>query len=134
METDLAIFALVALGGGLGSMARAALAAGLGPLLTPAGAIFVINAVGSFAIGAALGAALETAALRDMAPPGWFTFFAVGLLGGFTTVSTYALQVGEAWQAGRRRAALANALGSVVLCPALAALGVGMVLLARGLV
>lgn len=108
--------ALISLAGGIGSMARAALGARIGRHLTAVGAIFAINAFGSFLIGLGL-ALFDTGALG-------FTLFGLGLLGGFTTVSTYALQVLELWREGHRRAALVAGLGSVIACPVLAGLGI----------
>ncbi len=127
-------FLLVMLGGGLGSMARAALSAALIRKMPAAAAVFIINASGSLMIGLALGVVLVSISVFNAAevPPG-FTFFAVGLMGGFTTVSTFALQVQELWQAGKPREAIATALGSTLICPALAASGVFVVVLARGL-
>lgn len=135
MDVSLTEFALVMLGGALGSMARAALSGVLIRRMPAAAAVFIINASGSLMIGLALGVVLALTTLFNAAetPPG-FTFFAVGLMGGFTTVSTFALQVHELWQEGKQRGAVATALGSMLLCPLLAALGVALVLLARGLV
>ncbi|TVS03795.1 MAG: hypothetical protein EA407_06020 [Rhodobacteraceae bacterium] len=135
MEVSLTEFALVMLGGGLGSMARAALSGVLIRQMPAAAAVFIINATGSLMIGLALGAALGAISLLNSAEvPLGFTYFAVGLMGGFTTVSTFALQVQELWHAGKRLGAIATALGSTLICPALAALGVFLVMLVRGLV
>ncbi len=135
MEVSLTEFALVMLGGGLGSMARAALSGVLIRQMPAAAAVFIINASGSLMIGLALGAALSAISFLNSAEvPLGFTFFAVGLMGGFTTVSTFALQVQELWQAGKRGGAIATALGSTLICPALAALGVFLVMLVWGVV
>lgn len=130
MEFDLQEFGLVVLGGGVGSMMRAVLAGRLTPRLSAAGAVFAINAGGSFAMGVAAGVLLATTSLFNPGPtPGWFTFLAIGMLGGFTTVSTFALQVWEVSQSGQGRKAGGLALGSLVLCPVLAALGMMLGLL-----
>lgn len=135
MDVSLTDFALVMLGGGLGSMARAALSGVLIRQMPAAAAVSIINASGSLMIGLALGVALASISQFNAAEvPLGFSFFAVGLMGGFTTVSTFALQVQELWQAGKPRAAIATALGSTLICPALAALGVFLVMLARGVV
>ena len=124
MTITLSDFLLICLAGGLGSMLRASLTALLTRKLHPAGAVFGINALGSLLIGFAFGLALHGA--PDMGAgemPRAFLLFGIGLLGGFTTVSTFALQVQDLWQAGRARAALVVAGGSVLLCPLMAALG-----------
>ncbi|MGR2738361.1 CrcB family protein [Billgrantia sp. Q4P2] len=55
-------------------------------------------------------------------PRGW-SLLVVGLLGGYTTVSSLSLQSLALWQSGRRRAALANMAITLVAGLALAALG-----------
>ncbi|MCC5966323.1 MAG: CrcB family protein [Natronohydrobacter sp.] len=116
-------FALICLAGGLGSVLRAALTARLSRKMQASVAILIINATGSFLIGAAFGRLPDAG---TVALPVGFSLLAIGLLGGFTTVSTFALQVLDIWQAGRRGFALQVALGSALLCPALAVLGVAV--------
>ncbi|PZX47358.1 camphor resistance protein CrcB [Roseinatronobacter thiooxidans] len=124
MNITLTDFVVICIAGGLGSMARAGMGAVLTRAMHPAGAVFVINGVGSFLIGSALGVFLATLAPFNAAQaPAGFTYFAIGLLGGFTTVSTFALQVHVLWQQGRVRGALFAAFGSVLMCPLLAWLG-----------
>lgn len=123
-------FLLICLAGGLGSMLRASMTSLLTRSVHPAGAIFVINGLGSLLIGFAFGFALAFAPATGAAEtPKLFFLFGMGFLGGFTTVSTFALQILELWLAGRTRTALLAAGGSVLLCPAMAALGL---VLARG--
>ncbi len=81
--------AAVALGGGLGSVARYLLSAAF-----PAGhgfpwAIFAVNVSGCFLLG------LLMIYLLDVWPPRRFLrpFLAIGILGGYTTFSTYAAGV-----------------------------------------
>lgn len=110
------LYAWVALGGAVGSVARYAiatvLAAQLGgafPWLTLA-----VNVVGSAVIGwlASLGAHgvhwLDTAEAR--------AFLMVGVLGGFTTFSSFSLQTLELARAGAWAAAGGYVLLSVALC------------------
>lgn len=124
MSITLSDFLLICLAGGVGSMLRASMTSLLSHRLHPAGAIFVINALGSLLIGFAFGLALGLAPSAGAADlPKALILFGMGLLGGFTTVSTFALQVHELWLAGRGRAALATAGGSVLLCPLMAVLG-----------
>lgn len=128
MNIPLTDFILICIAGGVGSMARAGMGAVLTRAMHPAGAVFVINGLGSFLIGGALGVFLATLAPFNAAQaPAGFTYFAIGLLGGFTTVSTFALQVHVLWQQGQARAALSAALGSVLMCPLLAWLGLAVV-------
>lgn len=112
----------ICVAGGLGSMARAALSAVLGPRLGAAQAVLVINAAGSFLIGVIFGAA------SGPTPDYTALFLAIGVLGGFTTVSTFALQIQELWQGAQRRQALMVALASVLLCPVLAFAGLWLML------
>lgn len=132
MGFGLTTFLMIALGGGLGSSARAALSGLVSRHAHPAWGTFVVNVSGGFLIG--VGYALHTAQGGDIgrgAAPEW-EVFALGLLGGYTTVSSFALQTEELWRAGAHRAALANALGSLAACPLAAALGVLMVRMAGG--
>ena len=76
----------VALGGALGAMGRAGIAA---TLTTGAGFpwhTFAANLIGSVAIGL-IWAALN----RGEAAPLWSAFLITGVLGGFTTFSTFSL-------------------------------------------
>jgi fluoride exporter len=106
----------VALGGALGSVARygcsgiAARWLGLG---FPYGTMFV-NVSGSFMIGV-----LGTLALgggRALASTDARAFLIVGLLGGFTTFSSFSLETLNLARAGSLGAAAANIALSLVLC------------------
>jgi len=82
------LVALVFLGGGIGSVARYALASAVqrempGPF--PSGT-FAVNLLGSFAIGLVGALGLERAAISPEAR----VFLMVGILGGFTTFSSFA--------------------------------------------
>ncbi|MGW6933037.1 fluoride efflux transporter FluC [Lentzea sp. NPDC054927] len=77
-EPGTAFVALVSLGGGLGGVARY----GLSSFVPGAWGLFVINVLGSFFIGVLMGVVPR---------PLVRAFFGVGLLGGFTTFSSYAL-------------------------------------------
>lgn len=117
----------VALGGALGSVLRFSIAEATRRL--PAFAAFPwatlgINVLGSFALGLVSGWTLA----NPSASPQLRAFVVVGLLGGFTTFSTFALEGVVLWQGDQPLRAAAYALGSVVLALAAAALGL---LLAR---
>lgn len=77
-ELHLPFVALVSLGGGLGGVARY----GLSLVVPGALGLFVINVLGSFLIGVLMGLVPK---------PLVRAFFGVGVLGGFTTFSSYAV-------------------------------------------
>ena len=107
------VWLLVGVGGALGSMARH----GLNQLIHqrslaatfPIG-IFVINILGSIAIGVLAGmiASGRTAISFEAR-----TFLVVGVLGGFTTFSSFSLDTMALFRDGHHAAALANVLGQV---------------------
>ena len=110
---------LIALGGALGSVARALVAAAL-----PAGrfpwATLLVNAVGSFAIGwvmVRLGGLEAGQGARTQA------FVVVGFCGGFTTFSTFSWQTVDQMMRGQWGAAAANVALSLALCLLAAWLG-----------
>ena len=81
----------VALGGMLGALARHALSwvfSHLGPAWLPI-ATLVVNVLGCFAIGAIVQWALQQSISREW----WVVGVRVGLLGGLTTFSSFALEV-----------------------------------------
>lgn len=92
--------ALVALGGALGAMARFS----LGFCLLRPWATLSVNVLGCLAIGVLAALRLSEA---------WLAFAAVGVLGGFTTFSTFGLDVVALAQEGRGLVAGLYALGSV---------------------
>ncbi|MGF1474078.1 MAG: fluoride efflux transporter CrcB [Geminicoccaceae bacterium] len=99
----------VALGSALGGMARFALAEWL-PVMGHGSfplATFLANVLGSVAIGVAF-ATLSGDPAR--------LFLMVGVLGGFTTFSTFSLQTLLLMTAGRIDLALLNVLGTLVCC------------------
>lgn len=107
-----ASFLLIALGGALGSVARALVGAAL-----PAGrfpwATLLVNTVGSFAIGwimVRLGALEAAPAARTQA------FVAIGFCGGFTTFSTFSWQTLDQMMRGQWGAAVLNVVLSIGLC------------------
>nr|WP_279232662.1 fluoride efflux transporter CrcB [Thermus neutrinimicus] len=93
---------MVALGGALGSLLRYGLGAWVQALTGPSFpySTLLINALGSFLIGVVIRLSLEGALSGEGR-----LFLAVGVLGGFTTFSTFTyetlalIQDGEAWRA-----------------------------------
>ena len=117
------MYAWVALGGALGSMARYAVSLGTARWLGvgfPWGTLFV-NVAGSFAIG--LLAALVAADGRPLLGADARAFLLVGVLGGFTTFSSFSLETLELARSGAHGAAALNVALSLVLCLAGAWLG-----------
>jgi len=104
---------MIAIGGALGSMARYAAVGYLTPLLNyrfPFGT-FIVNISGSFLIGVAYVVIVE----KQIIPSEWRLFFITGILGGYTTFSSFSLEVLQAFEAGHPGTALSYAASSVVL-------------------
>lgn len=118
----LASIALVAAGGAIGGMARVGVsqlaARWLGNAF-PWGTL-AANLLGAFALGW-LAATLTTESVAPTGRP-WL-MMAVGMLGGFTTVSSFSLQTLGLWESGQGGKALANIITTVTL--GVAALAVG---------
>jgi CrcB protein len=119
---------LVALGGAIGSVARfwlTALSERLFGGEFPWGTL-IANVSGSFLIGVI--AALPILGPRDLLGPLGRQFLMVGIMGGYTTFSSFSLQTLTMLQHGHLAKALANVAGSVALC--LVAVWAGYVLAA----
>ncbi|GHE56349.1 fluoride efflux transporter CrcB [Streptomyces capitiformicae] len=98
------VVAVVALGGGIGAAARYG-ASLLWP--TQSGAFpwttFWVNVVGCFVIGLFMVVIMDIWAAHRLVRP----FFGTGVLGGFTTFSTYAIDIQRLVEDGHPRTALA---------------------------
>lgn len=118
--------AFVALGGALGAVCRYLagniISRAVGSAL-PWGT-FVINVVGCFCMGLLMTVIVE----RELLGAAWRLFLCVGLLGGFTTFSSFGYETLMLLAEGKLAAAAGYACGSVLL--GLVAAGAG-VLLAR---
>lgn len=106
-------YALIALGGAVGSCIRH----GLGSHIAsrwggafPWGTM-VVNVTGSLLIGAFLAFSLE----RAPVDPRWRYLVAVGFCGGYTTYSTFAWETAQLVSGRSLALALANAGGSAIL-------------------
>lgn len=111
-----AVLAVIALGGGLGAEARF----GLARLLpTPAGAFpwstFITNVLGCFLIGVLMVLITEVWSAHRLVRP----FLGVGVLGGFTTFSTYANEIRGLLRPGTMGVAFIYLAGTL-LCALLA--------------
>ncbi|MGX5657636.1 fluoride efflux transporter FluC [Geodermatophilus nigrescens] len=104
-------YLLAALGGALGALARWGVAAALP---SPAGgwpwATLLVNLTGSLLIGVLAG----VLATRDPEPAWARPFLAVGVLGGYTTYSAFAVEVVTLTDAGALATAGGYVLTSVV--------------------
>jgi len=113
---SLAIAAWVALGGALGSVARywcSGLVANAMGETFPWGTL-IVNVAGSLLIGFI--ATISGADGRFLIPPEARQFLMVGILGGYTTFSSFSLQTLTLARDGEWLLAGANIVGSVVLC------------------
>ena len=102
----------VGVGGGLGALARYYIAG----WVQPAGALFnwgilAVNISG----GLLMGMIVEASALRLNLSPDLRAFLTVGILGGYTTFSTFSLDSALLLQRGEYLQAAAYVIGSVVL-------------------
>lgn len=104
---------VIALGGAIGSVARYVMMSGIGyfwksqfPLST-----FMVNVLGSFAIGALVEILMQHDGFHLL----WRGFLVVGILGGFTTFSTFALDAGLLIEKGELFWAGLYMAGSVAL-------------------
>jgi CrcB protein len=102
----------VGVGGGLGALARYYIAG----WVQPAGVafnwgIFVVNITG----GLLMGLIVEASALKLNLSPDLRAFLTVGILGGYTTFSTFSLDSALLLQRGEYAQAALYVIGSVVL-------------------
>ncbi len=119
-------FLLVFLGAGAGGAVRHAVNVGSGRLLGtefPWG-ILIINVTGCFTMG------LLAGWLAFKAGPAWSQearlFLTTGMLGGYTTFSSFALDMATLWERGAHAYAVVYVLASVVI--SLAAVFAGLAL------
>ncbi|WP_188990230.1 fluoride efflux transporter FluC [Saccharopolyspora thermophila] len=111
------VLAVVAVGGAIGSLLRyGAALAWPGPWST-----LLVNVVGCLAVGALMHVITELVTTHRLVRP----FVGVGVLGGFTTFSTYVADAVHLVFDHRPALALAYLVGTVVAC--LAAVVAGMV-------
>jgi CrcB protein len=105
---------LVALGGAFGSVLRYASAAWVNRFAQssfPYGTLFV-NIVGSFLIGLIMVVLLKTSEARE----NFRLLLVTGVMGGFTTFSSFSWETWKLIEDGRIPFALANVLLTVAIC------------------
>ena len=124
---------LVALGGALGSVARYLTGVQTGRVLGvtggpfgPATATFIVNIVGGFVMGLLIGwLAFRGGEMQER----WRLLIGVGMLGGFTTFSSFSLEVVQMLE--RRTYGLAAAYVGLSVLLAVTAVFAGLVLMRR---
>ncbi|HEY4275439.1 MAG TPA: fluoride efflux transporter CrcB [Rhizomicrobium sp.] len=116
------VIAMVALGGALGSMVRYFVAGAVQPAWWPGFpfGIFVVNISGGFVMGMIT----ALAALKLNLSPEMRAFLTTGILGGYTTFSTFSLDSALLLERGAYAQAGAYVVGSTVL--SIAALFAGL--------
>jgi CrcB protein len=123
---DVRLLLVVGVGAGIGGIMRllvtqlvvARWGAGYGHIAT-----LLINVSGSFLIGVVI----ELAQTRADFHPLWRSFFATGILGGYTTFSTFSLEAFTLAQEGMLWTAAGYVAGSVALGIGGAVLGIAAV-------
>lgn len=110
------LYLLIAAGGALGSVARFAMS---GYVAQHFGETFpwgtlVVNVLGSFVIG--FFATFTSSEGRAFVGPAGRQFFMTGVLGGFTTFSSFSLQTLNLARDGEMARAAGNAVGSLTVC------------------
>ncbi|MFE8946828.1 fluoride efflux transporter CrcB [Streptomyces sp. NPDC003233] len=128
-RAQIPVVAMVALGGALGACARYGLA--LAWPTPPGGfpwATFLTNVIGCAVIGVFMVLITDVWAAHRLVRP----FFGTGVLGGFTTFSTYAVDIRKLVDAGRPGLGLAYL--AATLCAALAAVWLASVAARRVLI
>jgi CrcB protein len=114
---------LVAAGGAVGSVMRYGVGKVMGPAADTAVPwhTFAVNVTGAFVIGLLL-----VVAARQGWPGWWRPLLAVGVLGGYTTFSTFSLEVVELAMRGNLLLASGYAAGSLVAGIAGCAAGIAL--------
>jgi fluoride exporter len=117
-------FILICLGGAVGTGARYLIAIGAPRLLgtsLPYGTL-IVNVAGSFLLGAIMHIGLTTALMA----PGLRLVLATGVMGGFTTYSTFNYETLEYLREGAFAIAALNVAVTVLLCLLAGALGLAL--------
>lgn len=121
MTNPLINYLAIAIGGAIGACLRFALSEWMLHLFGrafPFGTLLV-NILGSFVIGLLYGLLIT----EQIAPNPWRIFVGIGVLGAFTTFSTFSMDTVLLLQQGDWLKAVVNVVLNVVLCLTLAWLG-----------
>ncbi len=117
----------VAAGGAIGAASRYLISGWVAHLARQSSFPFgtlIVNTTGAFVIGIVMGS--TAAGGRFLLGPTARTFLTIGILGGYTTFSTFSYETIEALRLGDMRAALGNVAATVVV--GIAACGLGLAL------
>jgi fluoride exporter len=120
---DLRAVVAVGLGaaiGGIGRMLLTQFVVARGGISTAPYATMFVNVSGSFLIGVVI----ELVQSRSGIPPIWRYFLATGILGGYTTFSTFSYEALAFWTGGTPVMAGLYVVGTVVLGVAAAVAGI----------
>jgi len=106
-------FILIALGGALGSICRYWLSTAVQRFASPffPYGTFAVNVLGCLIFGIIVGAARQ----RFVLGPSERAFLLIGILGGFTTFSSYGLDTYTLFRGGHAGLGLLNAVGQMVI-------------------
>ncbi|MFE3224239.1 fluoride efflux transporter CrcB [Nocardia sp. NPDC059228] len=107
---DAALLGIIALGGAIGAEARYAMSLWVPHHGSIPWQTLAVNVIGCFLIGVLMVCITEIWVAHRLLRP----FLGVGILGGFTTMSTYAVEVRTLLESGRVGAGLAYLGGTVV--------------------
>ncbi|QLY33079.1 fluoride efflux transporter CrcB [Nocardia huaxiensis] len=118
--SDAAVLAVIALGGGTGALARYGVSLWVPDSGGIAWSTLAVNVIGCFAIGVLMVCITEIWVAHRLLRP----FLGIGVLGGFTTFSTYAVDVRRLLESGRQLAALGYLGGTVAAALSAVVLGV----------
>ena len=122
-------FLAIALGGAVGALLRWGIMLGMTNVLRESFSFgtLLVNVVGSLLIGIAFVCLVERIQTEGIAAsPAFKSAVMIGVLGAFTTFSTFSLQTLEMLVDGRWMAGSLYVISSVVLCLLATALGIGL--------
>lgn len=122
-------FLAIALGGAVGALLRWGIMLGMTNVLRESFSFgtLLVNVVGSLLIGVAFVCLVERIQTEGIAAsPAFKSAVMIGVLGAFTTFSTFSLQTLEMLIDGRWMAGSLYVISSVVLCLLATALGIGL--------
>ncbi|MFI6868929.1 fluoride efflux transporter CrcB [Nocardia sp. NPDC050406] len=121
-RSEAPVLLAIALGGAVGAILRY----GVSVWLPQRGDIpwqtLAVNVIGCFCIGVLMVCVTEVWTVHRLTRP----FLGIGLLGGFTTFSTFAVEVRTLLESGRAQTALGYVGGTVVASLGAVVLGVGV--------
>ena len=117
------MLALISIAGGVGAAARFLVDRAVRSSAPPNRGLWVVSVLGSFLAGCAMAFA---AARVDPTTVAWLSVATLGVLGGFTTFSTVAVEAIARCRAGDVAQALALTVGMLVVAVGAAGLGASL--------